>query len=90
LIDLDVISALKAARPQKHSNGIPLPPRQFELLRLLGAGKTVKETAVVMAISKRTAESQKYEIMKRLGIKTTAELIRYAIRFEPPRETISE
>jgi DNA-binding NarL/FixJ family response regulator len=90
LIDLDVISTMKAARPQKHSKGIPLPPRQFELLRLLGGGKTVKEAAVIMAISKRTAECHKYEIMKRLGIKTTAELIRYAIRFEPPRETISE
>jgi len=83
LIDLVKILALRAARPRKNSNLIALSPRQLELLRLLAQGKTLKEAAALMAISERTAESHKYNIMEKLGIKTTAELIRYAIRFEP-------
>ncbi len=40
----------------------------------------MKEAAAILHISPRTAESHKYEIMQTLGVKTTAELIQYAIR----------
>jgi DNA-binding CsgD family transcriptional regulator len=36
--------------------------------------------ATVLGISTRTAESYKYEMMRSLGIRTSAELIQYAIR----------
>jgi len=42
----------------------------------------MKEAAAVMDISTRTAESHKYEMMRRLGVQTTAELIRHAIRLK--------
>jgi DNA-binding NarL/FixJ family response regulator len=41
---------------------------------------TMKEIAVELNISTRTAESHKYEMMQALGVETTAELIRYALR----------
>jgi DNA-binding NarL/FixJ family response regulator len=41
---------------------------------------TMKEIAVELSISTRTAESHKYEMMEALGVQTTAELIRYALR----------
>jgi DNA-binding NarL/FixJ family response regulator len=77
LLVADTSSGLREARPQAGSN---LTPRQLELLQSFAEGKTMKEAGDAMHISKRTAEWQKYEIMRRLGIKTTAELIRYAIR----------
>ncbi len=40
----------------------------------------MREIGAVLNISTRTAESHKYEIMRNLGMKTTAELIRYALR----------
>jgi DNA-binding NarL/FixJ family response regulator len=40
----------------------------------------MKEIGKILNISTRTAESHKYEIMHTVGVKTTAELIQYAIR----------
>jgi len=42
----------------------------------------MKEVAALLGISTRTAESHKYEIMRQLGVRTTAELIRYAVRIK--------
>jgi len=42
----------------------------------------MKEAATLMHISTRTAESHKYEIMRRLGVETTAKLIRHAVELK--------
>jgi len=78
----DLISILIAADPKKPSRGTPLTSRQREVLQLLADGKTMKEAAAVMGISTRTAETHKYEIMRQLNLKSTAALIRYAIRIK--------
>jgi DNA-binding NarL/FixJ family response regulator len=78
----DLISILIATDPKKPSRGIPLTSRQREVLQLLADGKTMKEAAAVMGISQRTAETHKYEIMRQLGLKSNAALIRYAIRIK--------
>src|SRR5688500_2331557 len=58
---------------------LTLTPRQREVLKLISEGMTMKEIAVELNISTRTAESHKYEMMQALGVETTAELIRYAL-----------
>jgi DNA-binding NarL/FixJ family response regulator len=75
----DLISGLVATRAQHHGDGT-LTARQKEVLQLLASGKTMKEIGEVLNITTRTTESHKYEIMRTLGVKTTAELIRYALR----------
>jgi DNA-binding NarL/FixJ family response regulator len=64
----------------------PLPggitPRQVEVLRLIAQGKTMKEVASQLAISTRTAEAHKYQMMEHLGFKTSAQLIRFAIQHD--------
>ena len=57
-----------------------ITPRQREVLQLISRGLTMKEIAAELNISTRTAESHKYEMMEALGVETTAELIRYALR----------
>jgi len=57
-----------------------LTRRQSEVLQLIAAGFTMKETAARLNISSRTAESHKYDIMDALGVKTTPELIHHAVR----------
>ena len=57
-----------------------LTPRQREVLQLIAEGKTMKEVAGILNISARTAETHKYEMMQVIGVKTTAELIKHAIR----------
>ena len=54
--------------------------RQTEVLRLIAEGKTMKEVAAMLDISTRTAEAHKYQMMEHLGIKTTAELIQFALQ----------
>jgi DNA-binding NarL/FixJ family response regulator len=56
-----------------------LTPRQLEVLRLLAAGKRMKEIATELNLSTRTVESHKYEIMDALGLHSNAELVRYAL-----------
>jgi DNA-binding NarL/FixJ family response regulator len=58
----------------------PLTSRQREVLQLVAEGRTMKEVAAILHISPRTAESHKYEIMKVLGVNSTAALIQYAIK----------
>lgn len=57
----------------------PLTPRQREVLSLIAAGRTMKEVAATLRLSPRTVETHKYQIMAALGLKTTAELVRYAV-----------
>jgi DNA-binding CsgD family transcriptional regulator len=56
--------------------------RQHEVLQLIAEGRTMKEAAAIMEISTRTVESHKYEMMRLLGVQTTAALIRYAVRIK--------
>jgi len=57
-----------------------LTSRQREVLQLLAEGLQVKEIAVKLHLSPRTVEFHKYRIMDELGLRTTAELSRYAAR----------
>jgi DNA-binding NarL/FixJ family response regulator len=56
-----------------------LTPRQRDVIRLLAEGRTMKEIAAALEISPRTAETHKYQALEALGLKTTADLIRYAV-----------
>ena len=58
---------------------VPLTPRQREVLQLIAEGKSAKEIAHVLAISPKTVEFHKAGIMDVLGLRTTAELTRYAM-----------
>jgi DNA-binding NarL/FixJ family response regulator len=57
-----------------------LTPRQREVLQLLAEGRSMKEVATVLNLAPRTVAFHKYEMMKQLGITSTAELIQYAVR----------
>jgi DNA-binding NarL/FixJ family response regulator len=57
-----------------------LSPRQREVLQLLAEGKSHKEVAYILHVSVKTAEYHKYAILDKLGLKTNAELVQYAIR----------
>jgi len=81
LLAVDVISVLMTRDSKEPSRG-PLTPRQREVVQLLAEGRTMKEAAALMGISTRTAESHKYEIMRQLGLNSTAALIRYAVRIK--------
>ena len=57
----------------------PLSDREREVLTLLALGHTNHEIAKQLFISVRTAEAHRAHIMKKLGLESRAELVRYAI-----------
>ena len=57
-----------------------LTAREQEVLRLLAAGKRVKEIAQFLHVSVKTVESHRQNIMDKLEIHSTVELTRYALR----------
>jgi DNA-binding NarL/FixJ family response regulator len=57
-----------------------LTGRQLDVLRLIVEGRRMKEIAAVLELSTRTVETHKYEMMRVLGLQSTAELVSYAIK----------
>jgi len=78
----DVLGLLMKVKEMPSDDGISLSSRQREVLQLIAEGRTMKEVATILDISQRTAESHKYDMMETLGVKTTADLIRYAVKLK--------
>jgi DNA-binding NarL/FixJ family response regulator len=67
-------------RPKKERVGLEaLSQREFELLRLLGAGLSLKECSSRLAISTSSASTYRARLMEKLNLLSTAELIRFAL-----------
>ena len=60
--------------------GPVLTSRERQVLQLLAEGRTLKEAAAVLDVSPRTIEFHKNNISEKTGLKTMAELARYAAR----------
>ncbi|HJQ23667.1 MAG TPA: response regulator transcription factor [Blastocatellia bacterium] len=57
-----------------------LSDREFEVLRLIASGKTVGEIADMLSLSVGTISTYRARILDKMGMKTNAELTRYAIQ----------
>ncbi len=53
--------------------------REIEVLRLIAEGKSNKEIGVLLSISVHTVENHRAHIIRKLSLRSTAELTRYAI-----------
>jgi DNA-binding NarL/FixJ family response regulator len=58
----------------------PLSARERQVLQLLAEGKRTREVAALLGLNVKTAESHRTRIMKKLDLKETAGLVRYALR----------
>jgi DNA-binding NarL/FixJ family response regulator len=76
LITRDVVGSLierRTSRPE-------LTTRQREVLQLLAEGRSMKEVAAILDLTPRTVAFHKYRMMEQLRLKTTAELVQFAVR----------
>ena len=76
LITRDVVGSLiqqRASRPA-------LTARQREVLQLLAEGKSMKEVGVILDLTPRTVAFHKYRMMEQLRLKTSAELVKFAVQ----------
>ena len=63
-----------------HAPSRELTPRQREVLQLLAEGRSMKEVASLLNLTPRTVAFHKYRIMEQLKVKSTAELVQYAVK----------
>ena len=66
--------------PQGRSPEKTLTARQREVIQLLAEGKSMKEAADFLDVTPRTVAFHKYRIMEELGLKTSADLVQFAIK----------
>jgi DNA-binding NarL/FixJ family response regulator len=80
MIRSEVMHALieSQSRPAKFSS--KLTPRQREVLQLVAEGRSAKEIAHILGLSVKTVEFHKQRIMEELGVRSTAELTKYAVK----------
>ncbi len=57
-----------------------LSDREFEILKILASGKTVSEAALLLSVSVKTLSTHRTRILKKMEMRTNAELMHYAMR----------
>lgn len=78
LITEGLVGSLQHA--DTHAPGHELTARQREVLQLLAEGRSMKEVASVLNVTPRTVAFHKYRMMEQLKVKSTAELVQYAVK----------
>lgn len=71
---------LRATSAPETSLHEKLSDREFQILCLFGRGKTISSIARDLSISVPTVSTYRARILEKMGMKTTAELIRYAVQ----------
>ncbi len=59
-----------------------LTPREREIIQLIAEGKATKAVAETLGISVKTAETHRTNLMRKLDLHSTADVVRYAIRHQ--------
>jgi DNA-binding NarL/FixJ family response regulator len=78
LVTQDLVGSL--LHPGQKKKTVELTPRQREILQLLAEGRSMKQVAAVLNVTPRTVAFHKYQMMGHLKLKSTAELIQYAVK----------
>ncbi len=76
----ELIQTYQNSRSDENIIDRKLTDRQKEILQLVVEGYSAKEIANMLSISPRTVETHKYNMMQELNLKTTADLIKFAIK----------
>ena len=67
-----------------------LTDREFEIMQLIGQGKAPKEIARQLHLSAKTIAVHAANIRQKLNLKTTAQLIRFAVQWEDVRTLVRD
>jgi DNA-binding NarL/FixJ family response regulator len=76
LITRDVVGSLIGHTASRHE----LTMRQREVLQLLAEGRSMKEVGAILDLTPRTVAFHKYRMMEQLRLKTSAELVQFAVK----------
>jgi DNA-binding NarL/FixJ family response regulator len=76
----DVLDDLRRKPAGGPPEFVALSPREREVLQLIAEGKTTKQIATALNLSKKTVDNHRAHLLVKLNVSTLAELIKYAIR----------
>jgi DNA-binding NarL/FixJ family response regulator len=76
LIAGDAVGSLIGHQTSRHE----LTLRQREVLQLLAEGRSMKEVGAILDVTPRTVAFHKYRMMEQLRVKTSAELVQFAVK----------
>jgi two-component system invasion response regulator UvrY len=76
----DSLADILAEEISKPAERPALSSREFEVLRLIGEGKSISEIADILKISVNTVSAYRKRILVKLNLSSTADLIKYCIR----------
>ncbi len=79
LVTRDLVATL-LEKPGARKGARSLSPRQREVLQLLAEGHSMKEAAEILNVTPRTIAFHKYRMMDDLGLKSSAELVQFAVK----------
>jgi len=90
LTEDDITTYLQKAGESSPDSYELLTSREREVLHLIAGGRTNAEIAAQLVISSRTVETHRANLMRKLELRTQADLIRYALRREilPPEDSL--
>jgi DNA-binding NarL/FixJ family response regulator len=77
-----ILAGLSGSRPRGSSSPIEtLTDREFEILQLIGQGKSTRDIATQLSLSPKTVDVHRSHLKKKLDLKDVTALIRYAVRW---------
>lgn len=76
------VAMINALMSKDNSQGTSLSEREIEVLKYIAAGDTNKEAGEKLFISPRTVETHRRNILSKLDVKNTAEMIKYAFQHQ--------
>ena len=79
-ICVDVLSTVQQTSKHRERPAVVLTQREREVLQLVSEGRTIRGIANILEIAGRTVVFHKSNLMDKLGLRTTAELTRYAFQ----------
>jgi DNA-binding NarL/FixJ family response regulator len=79
-IQKDTVDFLRRQQKKLVEEQEKLTERQREVLQLLAEGKVMKEVGAILNMTTRTVAFHKYRIMEVLGAKSSADLVKYAVK----------
>jgi two-component system, NarL family, invasion response regulator UvrY len=75
----DAVKATMSGARARIATHETLSDREYQALRMLGSGRTVSEISEELGLSVKTVSTYRARVLQKLGMRTNAELMRYAM-----------
>jgi two-component system response regulator NreC len=75
-----LINYVRNSKPDQKSKGLDLTARELEILKLIAEGNTNQDIADLLRLGRKTVDTHRTNIMRKLEVHEVTELVKYALR----------